>query len=192
MLDHQIDLSSRHSIPRRLLQSPHSPIPQRLQPRIPRQNILRRATRKQTQLDQMLQHNIPSLNSRQSLVPRSSQLLKSPSKHPINLRPSRLPHESDLTEYPLDDRRAIGNHARVRQRCAPQDVKRFVGAVGPDAETGDELFAQVVDADSRGAGGGDGRFDAGEVVPDVHGHEDGGAGGAAYEAAGYEGGGVEG
>jgi hypothetical protein len=26
----------------------------------------------------------------------------------------------------------------------------------------------------------------------VHGHEDGGAGGAAYEATGYEGGGVEG
>jgi len=140
----------------------------------------------------MLKHNIPSLQSRQPLIPSSSQLLISPRKHLINIRPSRLPHKTDFAEYPLDDRRAVGNHARVRQRRSSQDVESFVGAVRPDAEAGDELFAQVVDADSRGAGGGDGGFDACEVVPDVHRHEDRGAGGAAYQAAGHEGGGVEG
>jgi hypothetical protein len=192
MLNHQVDLSSRHLIPRRLFQRLHSPIPQRFQPWIPRQYILRRPTRKQTQLHQMLKHNIPSLNSRQPLISSSSQLLISPSKHLINIRPSRLPHKTNLAEYPLDHRRSVGNHTRVRQRRSPQDVECFVRAVGSDAQAGDELFAQVVHADPRGAGGGDGGFDACEIVPDVYSHEDGGAGGAAYEAAGYEGGGVEG
>lgn len=180
MLNHEIDFGSRHPFLRWLSQRLHSPISQRLQPRISRQDILRRPTREQAQLHQILEHNVPSLDSRQALIPGSSQLLISSSKHLINISPSRLPHKTDFAEYPLDDRRPVRNHTRVRQRCPPQYIESFVRAVRPNAQTRDELLAQVVDTHPSGASGCDGGFDAREVVPYVHGHENSSAGCTAY------------